>query len=203
MQTDAGHAAPYAANTRVILTTDVEGTKVIDGQRVNHTLPAGTIAFIKAAADIDPRTSINPDPLTPNNYLYKLESTVMEKLPQFEVEQPMYVATTDSQKIGHTALNTDECPPQGSRGMYKIGDMSRILHGHQYKYGLGPGAVTLKGGDMISIEAMPTTRTGGRSVMIPKNAYYLQVRKVNYSMVTKGIPWRSKYVVNTQNFQLV
>lgn len=44
----------------------------------------------------------------------------MEKLPQFEVEQPMYVATTDSQKIGHTALNTDECPPQGSRGMYKV-----------------------------------------------------------------------------------
>ncbi|XP_006455017.1 hypothetical protein AGABI2DRAFT_153117 [Agaricus bisporus var. bisporus H97] len=203
MQTEIGQITPYADNTRVKLKTDIDGVKLIDSQRVNHTLSAGTIVFIKTHVPHDTRTSINFDPLTADAYLYKLESTVMEKFPHFELQQPLCVGNNETQKIGHVALDTEECPPKGDFGMYKKGDVSRIRRGHQYKYGLGPGAVTLKGGDLVSIQAKPTTKSGSPSVMIPRNAYYLMVQRVKYSTVTREITWRSKYAINPHNFELV
>lgn len=44
----------------------------------------------------------------------------MEKFPHFELQQPLCVGNNETQKIGHVALDTEECPPKGDFGMYKV-----------------------------------------------------------------------------------
>ncbi|KAF7760599.1 hypothetical protein Agabi119p4_11275 [Agaricus bisporus var. burnettii] len=203
MQVETGNFTPYAVNTLVRLTTDVEGLKFVGNQWVDHTLPAGTLASITECVRQNTRTSINNDPLSSEDFGYKLKSTVTENFVHNEIEPPVYTGRNESQKIGHTALDTQACPPQGPKGMYEVGEMTRILPGHEYKYGLGSGAATLRGGDIISIHVEATTRSGSPSVRIPKHAYYLQVQRVKRSMVPRQITWRSKRIIESLKFEVV
>ncbi|XP_006457400.1 hypothetical protein AGABI2DRAFT_181621 [Agaricus bisporus var. bisporus H97] len=131
MQTEIGQVIPYAENTRIKLTADVEGRKFIGGEWVDHTLSTGSIVFIRASAPFDTRTSINTDPLTSDAYRYKLEATMTENFLDYVPVGPIHTASNESQKICHTALDSQRCPPQGNNGMY-VGSPTVKIPKHAY-----------------------------------------------------------------------
>ncbi|EKM77478.1 hypothetical protein AGABI1DRAFT_130179 [Agaricus bisporus var. burnettii JB137-S8] len=96
MQTEIGQVIPYAENTRIKLAADVEGRKFIGGEWVDHTLPTGSITFIRASAPFDTRTSINTDPLTSDAYRYKLEATMTEHFLDYVPVGPIHTASNES-----------------------------------------------------------------------------------------------------------
>jgi hypothetical protein len=51
--------------------------------------------------------------------MYKLETKLVENIPQEELEGP-YVGRNDGQKIRHTALDATRCHPEGLYGMFQV-----------------------------------------------------------------------------------
>jgi hypothetical protein len=59
------------------------------------------------------------------------------------------------------------------------------------------------GSDFFSSHRPLLINPQGGTVMIPKNAYYLQVQRLKRSMKPKAVVWRSKHTVRADQFQVV
>ncbi|KAF7771082.1 hypothetical protein Agabi119p4_7056 [Agaricus bisporus var. burnettii] len=180
---------PYAKGTRVRLTTDVAGRKLSQGQWVDLTLKAGDTVSIRNNQLRDARASISNAPLSPEDYVYEVETTILEEFLHDEIEKRVFHGAAEVQKIPHVALAAAD-RRQKSDDLFKLGEKAYIRDGKQYPYGHSGNAVTLKGGDLIRIGVEATTKTGGPT-RNPQKAYYLQVQKVKRSVRQREVLWRS------------
>ncbi|KAJ3506408.1 hypothetical protein NLJ89_g6888 [Agrocybe chaxingu] len=204
-----GQDAPaYIDNTRLVITRDVEGSKRVQGTQAtwkNHALRANSAVYTRGDKVLAPRTSINTDPhLSLQDYTYKLQATFPEIVEETNLSKTLYVGSRNPNKIPHLALSATKNGPPNSN-FYVRGQKVYIRPGFgPFEYQIGHNTLSLKAGDLIQLEAEPSTSSGARlkeDLSIP-NTYYLQVYKVELCKVTRTMEWRSKHAIAHHDLQL-
>jgi hypothetical protein len=68
---------------------------------------------------------VNTDPLSLDDFVYSLETTIVDNVLNVVLEGP-YNGHNENQKISHTVLDIARCPPQGAHGMYEVSSPLKI-----------------------------------------------------------------------------